>query len=91
MTAFVFASAVLVLLVLGVVLRPLWRGKSVAGIAVLLSLAAATGLLYTVIGTPRALNSPPCTRSSIPRTGDVKRSTKPVSLFANAARARLLP
>jgi len=55
-TAFVIASVLIVLLVLGVVLRPLWRDKPVAGAGVLLSLALATGLVYTLIGTPQALD-----------------------------------
>lgn len=56
MTAFAIASATLILLVLGYVLRPLWRDKPVAGIGVLLSLALATGLTYTLVGTPKALD-----------------------------------
>lgn len=57
MTAFVISAALLVLLVLGIVLRPLWRDKPVAGFGVLLSLALATGLLYTLVGTPVALDA----------------------------------
>lgn len=56
MTAFVIASAALVLIVLGFVLRPLWRDKPAAGLGVLLSLGLATGLVYTLVGTPKALD-----------------------------------
>lgn len=56
MTAFVIASALLVLIVLGFVLRPLWRDRPIAGAGVMLSLALATGLLYTLVGTPQALD-----------------------------------
>ena len=56
MTAFVIASALLVLLVLVFVLRPLWRTRPVAGIGVLATLAVTTGLVYALVGTPRALD-----------------------------------
>ena len=56
MTAFVIASLLLVLLILGYVLRPVWRARPVAGIGVLVTLAIATGLIYTLVGTPRALD-----------------------------------
>lgn len=56
MTTFLIAGALIVLIVLGYVLRPLWRDKPVAGAGVLLSLALATGLLYTLVGTPQALD-----------------------------------
>lgn len=56
MTAFAIASTALILIVLGTVLRPLWRDKPAAGVGVLLSLALATGLLYTLVGTPKALD-----------------------------------
>lgn len=56
MTVFAIASAALILIVLGIVLQPLWRDKPVAGIGVLLSLGLATGLIYTQVGTPRALD-----------------------------------
>ncbi|WP_235570003.1 tetratricopeptide repeat protein [Lysobacter sp. Root916] len=65
MTAFVLASAALVLLVLAYVLRPLWRAKPVAAAGVFVGLAAITGLTYALIGTPDALNparrDPPAT------------------------------
>ena len=57
MTVFVIAAIVLVVLVLGAVLRPLWRDRPVAGAGVLLSFALATGLIYTQIGTPGALDT----------------------------------
>ena len=56
MTAFLIASTALVLVVLGVVLRPLWRDRPAAGIGVALSLAMVTGLVYTLVGTPKALD-----------------------------------
>ncbi|MGH8078005.1 MAG: tetratricopeptide repeat protein [Lysobacter sp.] len=56
MTAFAIASAALILLALGYVLRPLWRDKPAAGIGVVLSLGLATGLVYTLVGTPKALD-----------------------------------
>ncbi len=56
MTAFVIASALLVLLVLVFVLRPLWRARPAAGIGVLIALAVTTGLVYALVGTPRALD-----------------------------------
>ncbi|HEY0662230.1 MAG TPA: tetratricopeptide repeat protein [Lysobacter sp.] len=57
MTAFVIAAAVLALLALGFVLRPLWRDKRLAGIGMIAGLALTTALLYTQIGTPKALDS----------------------------------
>ena len=56
MTAFVIAASLIVLLVLGYVLRPLWRDKPVAGAGVLVSLALVTALLYTLVGTPNAVD-----------------------------------
>ena len=56
MTAFVIASALLVLLVSGFVLRPVWRARPAAGVAVLVTLAVVTGLIYILVGTPRALD-----------------------------------
>jgi cytochrome c-type biogenesis protein CcmH len=55
-TAFVIAAAVLALLALGFVLRPLWRDKPLAGFGMVATLALATALLYTQIGTPKALD-----------------------------------
>lgn len=56
MTGFVIASAVLTVIVLGVVLQPLWRNRPVAGSAVVLSLALGTGMAYALVGTPKALD-----------------------------------
>ncbi|MGH8086268.1 MAG: tetratricopeptide repeat protein [Lysobacter sp.] len=56
MAAFAIASALLVLLLLAFVLRPIWRARPAAGIGVLATLAITTGLLYTLVGTPRALD-----------------------------------
>lgn len=56
MAAFAIASLLLVLLVLGYVLRPVWRDRPAAGIGVLATLAITTGLVYALIGTPRALD-----------------------------------
>ena len=56
MTGFVVASVVLAVIVLGFVLRPLWREKPIAGVGVLLSLGLATGLVYALVGTPNALD-----------------------------------
>lgn len=56
MTVFVIAALVLAVLLLGYVLRPLWRARPVAGIGALGSLVFATALLYALVGTPRALD-----------------------------------
>jgi cytochrome c-type biogenesis protein CcmH len=55
-TVFVIAAAVLAVLVLGVVLRPLWRGNRGPAAAMIASLAIVAGLLYLLVGTPRALD-----------------------------------
>ena len=68
MTAFVIASVLLILLVLGYVLRPLWRDKPVAGAGVLLSLALVSALLYTLVGNPKALD--PAQRRAPDNFGD---------------------
>jgi cytochrome c-type biogenesis protein CcmH len=57
MTAFILAASALALLSLAFVLQPLWRGRRAAGLALTLSLAVVTGLLYTLVGTPRALDA----------------------------------
>lgn len=67
MSVFVIASAALVLLVLGYVLRPLWQARPIAGIGLLAMMALVTGLTYGLIGTPNALD--PAQRSS-PTTMD---------------------
>ncbi|HZX78058.1 tetratricopeptide repeat protein [Lysobacter sp.] len=54
---FVAAGLVLAVLTLAYVLRPLWRTRRVAGLAVVAGLTFATGLTYFAIGTPAALDS----------------------------------
>ncbi|MFC5569370.1 tetratricopeptide repeat protein [Lysobacter yangpyeongensis] len=56
MTGFVIAAAALAVLVLGFVLRPLWRGNRGATAAMGASVAIVAGLLYVLVGTPRALD-----------------------------------
>lgn len=56
MTAFVIAGALLAVLVLAAVLRPLWRGRPAVGAALVASLVCTTALLYWLVGTPRALD-----------------------------------
>lgn len=53
---FVAAGLVLAVLTLAYVLRPLWRTRRVAGLAVVAGLTFATGLTYFAIGTPAALD-----------------------------------
>jgi cytochrome c-type biogenesis protein CcmH len=55
-TAFVIAAAVLAVVVLGLVLRPFWLGNRGAATAMMASLAVVAGLLYLLVGTPRALD-----------------------------------
>jgi len=55
-TAFVIAAIVLALLALGWVLRPLWREKPWLGGGMIALLVPTTALLYTLIGTPKALD-----------------------------------
>lgn len=56
MTAFVIASAALVVLVLGWVLRPVWQTRPAVGLAMLAMLGLVTALTYGLIGTPNALD-----------------------------------
>lgn len=56
MTVFVIASAALVVLVLGWVLRPVWQTRPAVGLAMLAMLGLITGLTYGLIGTPNALD-----------------------------------
>lgn len=56
MTVFVIASMAMALAVMLWVLRPLWRSRPLPGVALAVLLATSAGLLYTVIGTPRALD-----------------------------------
>jgi len=56
-TAFVIAAVLIAVLVLGVVLRPLWRGNRNVALAMTASIAIVAGLLYLLVGTPRALDA----------------------------------
>lgn len=56
MTAFIAASAVLTLLILGYVLRPIWQPRPLAGAGMLALLSLVTGLAYVLVGTPLALD-----------------------------------
>lgn len=56
MTAFVIAAAALAVLVLGLVLRPLWKGNRAVATVMVASIAIVAGLLYLLVGTPRALD-----------------------------------
>ena len=56
MTAFIAASAVLTLLTLGYVLRPIWQPRPIAGAGMLALLGLVTGLAYVLVGTPDALD-----------------------------------
>jgi len=57
MWGFVIAGLVLAVLTLAYVLRPLWRTRRVAGIAVIFGLTLATAMTYLAIGTPAALDN----------------------------------
>jgi len=67
MWGFVVAGLVLAVLTLAYVLRPLWRTRKVAGIAVIAGLTLATGMAYFAIGTPAALDT---AQREMPRTLD---------------------
>ncbi|HJW45376.1 MAG TPA: tetratricopeptide repeat protein [Lysobacter sp.] len=56
MTAFVIAAALLALLALGFVLRPLWRDSRIVGLGMFTGIATVAGLLYLLVGTPKALD-----------------------------------
>jgi len=56
MAAFIILAILLVLAVLAVLLRPLWRDARGVAIAVGVMLAASTLLLYQLVGTPQALD-----------------------------------
>ncbi|WP_242524941.1 tetratricopeptide repeat protein [Lysobacter changpingensis] len=62
---FVIAGLVLAVLTLTYVLRPLWRTRRMAGIAVIAGLTFATALAYVAIGTPAALDD---AQREMPRT-----------------------
>jgi cytochrome c-type biogenesis protein CcmH len=56
MVAFVLMAAVLALVVLAVLLRPLWRGARPVALGVAVLVLASTALLYRLVGTPQALD-----------------------------------
>ena len=56
MTLFVLAAAVLAVLVLGTVLRPVWRDSRVLAATMIASMAVVASLVYLLVGTPRALD-----------------------------------
>ena len=56
MTGFVLAGLALAVVVLAWVLRPLWRSRPLAGGGMVALLVVTTGLLYLLVGTPRALD-----------------------------------
>lgn len=56
MTLFVIAAALAAVLVLGFVLRPLWRGNRGIALMMIASVTVVAGLLYLLVGTPRALD-----------------------------------
>ncbi|BDU16217.1 tetratricopeptide repeat protein [Lysobacter auxotrophicus] len=67
MVGFVIAGLVLAVLTLAYVLRPLWRTRRVAGVAVIAGLTLATAMAYVAIGTPAALDN---AQREMPRTLD---------------------
>lgn len=56
MTVFVIAALLITVPVLGAVLRPLWRGNRNVALATMVSMAIVAGLLYLLVGAPRALD-----------------------------------
>ena len=56
MALFVTAALLIAALVLGIVLRPLWRDSRKVALAMMSSIAVVAGLLYLLVGTPRALD-----------------------------------
>lgn len=57
MTLFLALSALLCLLVLAVMLRPLWRGARGVAVGTSLLIVLSTVLLYRIVGTPQALDA----------------------------------
>ncbi len=57
MALFLSLSAMLGLLVLAVLLRPLWRGARSVAIGTALLIMVSTALLYRIVGTPQALDA----------------------------------
>ncbi|CAA9324521.1 MAG: Cytochrome c heme lyase subunit CcmH [uncultured Lysobacter sp.] len=67
MTLFLLAAAALVLVTLGLVTRPLWRQRPLAGAGVASALALSTVLVYSLVGTPDSLDP---ARRTAPATMD---------------------
>jgi len=65
MTAFLLGAIALTVLALGFVTRPLWTPRPLVGAALTAMLAAAAALLYTLVGTPDALDA---SRRETPKT-----------------------
>lgn len=95
MTTFVIAGIAMALAAMAFVLRPLWRIRPLPGIALTVLLAASAGLLYTVVGTPRALDP---TERAMPETladavsqlqAELDRDPNQVEGWRLLARARL--
>lgn len=65
MAVFLVIAALLCLLVLATLLRPLWQGARGVALGIGVAALLSTGLLYQLVGTPQALD--PATRQA-PRT-----------------------
>lgn len=59
MATFVLFAALLVLLVLAVLLRPLWRCARPVALGIAVLVLASTALLYRLVGTPQAIDAAP--------------------------------
>ena len=57
MVTFVLIGALLALVVLAVLLRPLWRSARPVALGVAVLVLASTALLYRLVGTPQALDA----------------------------------
>jgi cytochrome c-type biogenesis protein CcmH len=57
MVTFVLIAALLALVVLAVLLRPLWRSARPVALGVAVLVLASTALLYRLVGTPQALDA----------------------------------
>lgn len=64
MTSFVIAGIFMAFAAMGYVLRPLWRSRPLPGIALAVLMASTAGLLYSLVGTPRAID--PAERAELP-------------------------
>lgn len=97
MTGFVLAAVALAALALVFVLPPLWRGSRASAIAIAIALPLAAGLLYTLIGTPRALD-PQARQAPVPPmtldqaigklTAELKRNPENVQAWRLLGRSR---